>query len=413
MGNPIADIHDYEVRNLVNKLVEFLGRKDVEKSLYKYQTSLRFSGPVFGEYYLKHRHPWWKVLTKYFELEKAGKSIRKNVTEEIKVLAGDAKKVTTLQELMPDSVRRKYKRDLIDDNRAYDYLFEIQVAWHFFLKGYTIQWHEDNSSRHSEFLVKSPELEFNVECKRISVDTSRRIRRRDFYRLAEKVIPEIQKRGYSGAVDITLTERLHGSERFLNELSSQVVSKINVDELEINCQIPLGSLFMDLKPANGVAVDFNACFRKLLEKKQHQAHGAIFAKSKGGRAVDPVGMTLKSEESDSVLDGIRERISKAAKTQLDKSTPGFISCFLEGINNLSELATDSGLQIMTSLLFSKDELSHIAAVAYCSESIVEMTAYTETFSNQGLIFHNPNCKFKKVKDFQFLSELTKKFVGGR
>jgi hypothetical protein len=188
-----------------------------------------------------------------------------------------------------------------------------------------------------------------------------------------------------------------------------VVSKINVDELEINCQIPLGSLFMDLKPANGVAVDFNACFRKLLEKKQHQAHGAIFAKSKDGRAVDPVEMTLKSDESDSVLDGIRERISKAAKTQLDKSTPGFISCFLEGINDLSELATGSGLQIMTSLLFPKDELSHIAAVGYCSESIVERTANTETFFNQGLIFRNPNCKFEKAKDFQFLSEVTKNF----
>lgn len=82
---------------------------------------------------------------------------------------------------------------------------------------------------------------------------------------------------------------------------------------------------------------------------------------------------------------------------------------IEGIDDLSELGTDSGLQIMTSLLLSRDELSHIAAVGYCSESIVERTANTETFFNQGIIVRNPNCKFEKAKGFQFLSEVTKKF----
>lgn len=408
MENPIADIYDYEVSNLINKLLRFLGRKEVENCLHKYQASLQYSGPIFRKFYLKNRHPWWQPLTKYFELEKTGKSIRRNVTEEIKVLVGDAKKVTTLQKLMPDSVKMKYKRDLIDDNRAYDYLFEIQVAWHFFRKGYGIQWHENNSIPHSEFLVKSPEFEFNVECKRISIDASRKIRRRDFYRLADKIIPKIQRQGYSGYIDIALKERLHGDDKFLDKLSSQVISKINVDRLKGSYQIPLGSLSIDLKSDSGIVIDFDDCVKKFSAKNQFQTHGLILAKSKDGKPIDPIGITLKSERADNILSGIRDKISEAAKTQLDKSKPGLIVCFLEGINDvgLDKLATNSGLQKMTSLLFLKDELSHIAAIGYSSESIVKKTTNTEEFSNEGLTFSNPHCKFEKAKSFQFLSKAT-------
>jgi len=52
------------------------------------------------------------------------------------------------------------------------------------------------------------------------------------------------------------------------------------------------------------------------KKKPHNARGAIFAKSKKGKSIDPIEMTLKSDRSDSVLRGISDKISMAAKTQL-------------------------------------------------------------------------------------------------
>ena len=142
--NQVSDIHDFEVPNLVNKLINFIGRAEIENSLQRYKRSLQSSGPVFSEYYLKTRHPWWEALIEYFKLEKTGKSIKRNLNERIKILAGDAKKISELQRLMPDKIKAKYKKDLIDDKRAYDYLFEIQIAWHFFLKGCEIIWHEDD-----------------------------------------------------------------------------------------------------------------------------------------------------------------------------------------------------------------------------------------------------------------------------
>jgi hypothetical protein len=409
MTNPIADIHDFEVSNLINKLIRFLGQKEVEGSLDKYRSSLLTSGPVFREYYLKYRHPWWNALTEFIEFEKSGKSVRKNLTQGIKILAGDAKKVSTLQKVMPEAVKKKYKRDLIDDERANDYLFELQIAWHFFLKGYSIKWHEDDSKRHSEFLVKAPDIEFNVECKRISVDASRRIRRKDFYRLAEKVIPKIEDRGFFGIIDIAIEDRLHGSENYLSKLASQISHELSQNRVKGDYEIPSGSLHLDLKPTVGIPIDLYNHFNKMWERKPHKALGAIFAKSKSGKFVDPIELTLMCNKSDKVLDGIRDRISKAAKSQLDKSKPGLLACYLEGIDDLTEVANDSGLQVMSSLLLEKESFAHIAAICYSAETRIEKSGIAERFYNQGLIYQNPTCMFEQARDFPFLSRVEKEF----
>ena len=405
MGNPFAEIHDYEVSKLVNRLITFLGRREVENCLRRYQTSLTSSGPVFRDYYIKTRHPWWEALTQYYDLERQGKSILKHLTEELKILAGDAKKVSIIQQIMPDSVRRKYIRDLTDDNRAYDYLFELHVAWHFFLKGYDIQWHENAATPHSEFLIQSPQLEFNVECKRVSVDAFKRIRRKDFYRLAERIIPYIEGKGYSGSIDINLSDRLHADDKSINNLCDQVISQINERNLKGIIYIPSGSYTVDLDVATGAIANLYDRFNKLWERKPHNAHGAIFAKSQKGKPIDPIEMILKSERSDSVLRGIGDKLSKAAETQLSVQKPGLLCCYLEGIYDLRELAKDSGLQIMTSVLLNRDDFNHIAAIVYSSEVLKDRKMDAETFFNQGLIFSNPKCKYEKARDFEFLSKM--------
>ena len=115
-----------------------------------------------------------------------------------------------------------------------------------------------------------------------------------------------------------------------------------------------------------------------------------------------------SEKSDDVLERIKDRL-REAKNQLEGSKPGLICCYLEGIYDLTELAQNSGLQIMTSLLFSKDNLNHVAAVSYSSENIINRFSNTETYFNQGLIYRNPYCKFEKAKDYKYLSTIHSEF----
>lgn len=97
-----ADIHDYEVRKFILRLINFFGQTTIEKCLANYQKSLLSSGPVFREYYLKTRHPWWESLEYFFELERKGKSIKKNLDPKLKRLAADGKTLSILQQNMPE-----------------------------------------------------------------------------------------------------------------------------------------------------------------------------------------------------------------------------------------------------------------------------------------------------------------------
>ncbi|MHC4540778.1 MAG: hypothetical protein ACYS74_13510 [Planctomycetota bacterium] len=402
MRHSDADIYDYQAPYLINWLYSFLGPTNVDKALAKYQRTLRMSGPIVSEYSLRHRHPWWNAFMMYFQLRRSAKSIKRNLTAELKVLAADAKKIAALRKFMPPSVERKYQRDLMDIDRARDYLFEIQIAWHFYLQGNDLQWYADDGQKHPEFLVKTSDFEFNVECKRISVDISRQVKRRDFHRLVQELLPEIEKRGYAGAIDIALAGRLEGSH--VSALASDIMGLIKSGRSGGKYIIPLGQV--SFKPAKKKRQLVNGVeqYEKLRMSLADQSHAAIFSSQIAGDCIiDPIVLTVKSERPDKVPDGILEKLRRAAKDQLDVSVPGIIVCFLEGVYDLRELKSDSGLQLMTSALFEKKVFSHIAAVGYSSEIHVHKLGHGETYDNQSLVFKNANCRFKEVKDYKFTS----------
>ncbi|MBL7152839.1 MAG: hypothetical protein ISS79_03925 [Phycisphaerae bacterium] len=400
----MKDIYENKAGSLINKLVGFLGEPNVKRCLQRHERSLKSAGPIFREYYLKKRHPWLSALEQYYELTNKAKSIHKHLTPELQALAIDAKKVIALQNKVSDSVKKKYKRVLLDSNHAHNYLFEIHVAWHFFANGHDIQWYEDDSSKQPEFIVKLPGLQFNVECKRISVDIARKIHRKDFYGFADKLIPEIEKINYAGRLDIILEERLKSSN--CNKLCMEVMKVMNGGMLQGDCEIaPFGSLALDMSYASGVSIDMNESMEKLYERKADEACGAIFARSEGGKPVDPIELTVMSKKADEVLDTIKDRISEAAEEQLDVSKPGLIACFLEGIDGfeLHKLRSNSGLQVMTNYILDKDEFSHIAGISYSSESMVKKGSNYEEIFNAGLFFRNHKCKFEEAKTFTFIS----------
>jgi hypothetical protein len=403
MERQVADIYPHKAGSLINKLVGFLGEDNVRRCLRRHEEAMRCARPILTEYYLKQRHPWLSGLEQYYELTNKAKSIHRHLTPELRALGSDAKKVVMLQKHMPDSVKNKYKKDLLDMDSARNYLFEIQVAWHFFLKGYDLQWHEDDSTKRSEFLVRAPGFDFNVECKRISVDIARKIHRRDLYGFADELIPEIEKRNCAGRLDIILADRLKSGTFY--ELCAKVLKVIDGGVLRGNCEIaPFGSLELDLRCVCGAIVDLNERMKDLYERKADKAHGAIFARSEKGRPVDPIELTVMSQKGDTVLDGIKGRISKAG-TQLDRSKAGIIVCFLEGINEfeLRKLGSESDLQLMTCDALGKEKFSHVAGINYLSESMLETHGDSEEIFNPALFFRNHSCKFEAAKTFEFIS----------
>ncbi len=408
MRNIESDIYDTEASRLINKLYSFLGPADVDRALKKFQKTLDLSGPVVSEYTLKHKHPWWNAFRAFFELKKKGKSIKRNLTPELKILAADAKKISSLQRFMPASVQNKYKRDLIDSDRAVDYLFEIQIAWHFYIQGNDLQWYEDDGEKHPEFVVKTPDFDFNVECKRISVDISRKIKRKDFHRFVQKLLPKIERQGYSGNFDIVLNGRLHGNQ--IDDLVLDVLGLIESGKIKGEYPISLGHISLNLSKKSTNYVNVVEQYETLRMNLPDRAHGVVFSsRTKGNYAVDPIQMSLMSKEADNVLDGIYNKVNKSAKNQLDKSIPGIIVCFLEDVYDLRELSSESGLQLMTCYLLNKEACSHIAGIGYSSEMQIHRRYESEVYDNQSLFFKNPNCKFKEVKSYQFIGSASAKW----
>lgn len=400
--NELNDIYKNEARKYILKLINFFGSIKIEKCLEKYKKSLVYSGPIFGRYHLKYRHPWWHSLLYFYELESKGKSINKNLDIRLKLLAMDGKKLSTLQKMMPESIKYKFRKDLLDDERASDFLFELDLAWHYLAMGYELSWYEESNC--PDFLVKTKDFDFNVECKRVTVDGSRKIRRRDFYRLVEMVLPRVEELNYIGKIDVELNDRLHSSNQHLESLSNQIIKAIQNFGIKGSFKFPLGNVAFSLKKSDGKIVNFKELHQEMLNRKPHEAQGVLFASARNHMPINPIEFTLKSKKSDKVLLGIKEKIKNAAIKQLPADKPGVVSCFLEDIFDLTSLASNSGLQLMSSYLLDKIELSHIAAISFSSEGRVQRHPEFENYNSQGLLFRNENCIYKEVREFQFLSK---------
>ena len=402
MKNSDNDIHDYQARGIIKKLISFFGTSNIEKALKKYDLALNSAGPIYRDYYIKTRHPWFEFIKRFYELDKKGKSIKNHIDINLKRLAGDAKKLSILQRNMPQNVRNKFKQDLLDENRAVDFLFELHIAWHYYLKGYEIEWYEEENC--PEFLVKTPKLQFNVECKRVSVDIARKIWRKDFYRFAEIFLNDIKDENVQGSIDITLTDRLEHSFEYLKDLSAQI-QNIIIKNKTGQYNIPLGRIEINLTPRNGRPVDLKERYCNFWKRKPNEAQGVIFAKSKAKKPVDPIELTILSLKSDRVLKGVQKKIQSASSNQLPKTMPGIIVCFLEDISpiEMHALASDSGLQLMSNYILDKDTNQHLAAISYCSEEKIIDHKTHQRFEFQGLVFNNPNCIFQMAKDFNFIS----------
>lgn len=395
-----GDIAPEEASCLINKLYSFMGTANIEKALKKHTRALKLSGPIVSEFSLKHKHPWWNALFEVEELRKKGKSIKKSLTPGIKRLVGDAKKIVTLQHFMPQSVKHKYKRDLLGTDRAADYLFEIQIAWHYYLNGNNLEWYEDGQGKRPEFLVKTPNFDFNVECKRISVDLSRKVKRQDFHRLSQEIAPKIAKKDYGGKIDIALNERFQSNQ--IETTVSDIMSLVNSNNISGTFTTETGNIYLDLQRKSRRSIDASRRYHELCQETSGGSHFALWSSEMDGdKIIDPIEIGIKSAKPDELLNDIYDKAKKACKEQLDETTPGILVCFLEEVYDLQSLGSESGLQIMTCTLLNEERFSHIAAVVYCSEPQMFKSDAYEVFNNQKLLFRNPNCKFSEVKDYPF------------
>jgi hypothetical protein len=388
--------------NLIKKLEGFLGPANTGKALKRYELSLNSSGPVVAECYIKNRHPWWDTIVLNKELSRQGKSIHKNLSAGLMRLAEDASIISTLQKHMPECVREKYKSDLLDDENARNFMFEIKIAWHYFLRGFGISWYEEPNC--PEFKVTANDLEFDIECKSIGVDSFRKIGRKDFYYLVEICIKPISDLGLSGLIEIYLDERLPANIEQLKSIADEILRIVKSKAIKGGQKTSFGSIKTDLKPTEQHVVDLQKEYTDLWQLKPPQAHGVIFAGSSNKGPIDPIKFLCQCNNPDSILSGIRRKLVDGAERQLSPDRPGFIACFIPEIDDFKGLEQNSGLLEMTGSLFKKDKRNHIIAISFSSDIQSIPTNFGIETSSPGVIFRNPYTNFEIPDGFQFINE---------
>jgi hypothetical protein len=137
------------------------------------------------------RNPFIQPLKQYFHLIKEGKSIWKHTSEDLINLA---------RNVFAINGKNYIRGRLRDENGIIPFLFELDIATHFFRQGLDVEFLEyetsDTSGKTFEFLVSGDGIEREIECKWKSIYTGRRIASSGFYilcdEISKRVIPNIK-----------------------------------------------------------------------------------------------------------------------------------------------------------------------------------------------------------------------------
>lgn len=402
MSNAINTIRAIETPEHIEKLIEFCGRNRIKKAIQKYKKSILFSKPIYREYYLKFRHPWWEAFIVYNKYLKSRKPFTGELDERLINLVCDAKMIELLQEKMPNNVKKKFKRDLLDNNSAVSYLLELKTAWQYYLKGHQIVWY-DNKKKHPEFKVITNSFEFDVECKRISVDANRKIRRSDFYRFMDILVPKLIDMKIMGNIEIILQSRLQNSPSKLKHIGLKILEHIKSGDFIEDFYLEDILIKTNLVKGGNIIVNIEERYTDFYSRLPSGAHGIIIPRNFNNYPVDPLEIIVKSEKSDKYLSGVYKKLQNAASTQLSNDIPGLIVCHIPEIIDFTGLEKDSSLVNMTNKLFSKKENKHLAAIIYVSDTLLLPKFYGGLTQNPALLYRNHNCKFDKITNYQFLN----------
>jgi hypothetical protein len=213
--------------------------------------------------------------------------------------------------------------------------FEIMVATHFVLRGYSVAWPEMEGIGTFDLLVNDLGTSgLEIECKSVSDDKGRKIHRREaleFYQLIKPKLQVFSRNLQTGvAVVLTVEGRLPPLFKQKKVLAKQVVdsfmaaqsmaladgSDIRVTEFDITT--------LGVTETEGGLVISRDAIDQVTKTKNRES---MILGNKNGAII----LVLQSRQDDTMLKCIFDTISESAKNQLSKTKPAL---FLVGLNSL-------------------------------------------------------------------------------
>lgn len=276
------------------------------------------------------------------------------------------------------------------------FFYEIGIATHLMRKRWDVEFADLCGLGNFDFLARNGATEIEVECKKTSPDTGRKIHRQELNRLADLLLPTVDNVAQTPGVhliQITVPDKLNKSTAELSEIVSVVEVAIRSST---NQSGPFGFAsyrFEDLAAWPNPADDPNA--REFFEAKFAAKNAQIMFNVRPGHSI--VAVHVGSEKPDNVIGAIADEAKDAAK-QCSRTRPALVVIELsDRISHArlkSMLKSPNGLHVIAGTLFEGDNRSHVDSVIYSTPPMIfDLKNGTKSLMGSALTLHNPSPQF--------------------
>jgi len=257
--------------------------------------------------------------------------------------------------------------------------FEMRTVAHLMASGFDVEFHDLCEGRGFDFLAKSGDITFEVECKSVSGDLGHRVHTYRQYQLMPYVLDKIQSSEKSGIVRLlvaTVPDRLYGQQEFMKAVAATIGKGLekSADVSSDACtmgyyELPiLGSPFDCESPPRikeDDVVDY--CNHVIGDEVGHTI--MTFSPRQSATII-----AVRSLKPNRPLNGVYRSLTEAAR-QLSGSRPGMICVQFRNMTSaeLRDLAEHpaqsgqpTGIQLMTAKFYDDSTHGHVHTILFRS-----------------------------------------------
>ena len=242
---------------------------------------------------------------------------------------------------------------------------EMDIARRLFDTKHEVEFPDLEGVEHYDLRFSNGRVSGEVECKSLSADAGRKIHRKDFYRLMEKVQDHLMRRAESGSREVllvTLMDRLPSESAQQQQLCAAIRRMVEDTSLDV-----VGGDFFsilreefgpELEAARSGSHEFYGACNKLYAGNIHVA-GPM---PEHGRCVIVMRSVLEDDPSKPWL----EAMEKAA-TQFSGERPAFIAVQFNDLAPEELMAPNlrRRAETLSGAVLFRSESSHVAATFFC------------------------------------------------
>lgn len=354
------EIYDQEAEREFQRFFGWTGEQTWRNKIRKLESSPRLSEADVYRQYLRQRNPFTVTVGHYFNLTRDGKSVAKSLDDFDKRVCGYIKLLNGVAHSASSAMLNRLKGSILDDESVKGFLFELDIAVHFFRLDYDVRFADLEGLGQYDLLVSDGKIELEVECKRKSIDAGRKIKKGDFYLLADILFAELKLSRRRFAILVTSEGRMGADQGLYRSLAETVKELLKAESGSLH----VANLEVKVKPLpDGPQIQSDAeALTTLAQFGPFYSYQAVFSS-----ADTTIAIRCESAEPNKVLEAIYDELKKGA-SQLSGTRPALVGCLIEEIEDegWKALQGGSGLQAVAARLLGNSR-RHINMLAFSSD----------------------------------------------